>query len=125
MPEFRFRDVNCSSECSRKVSPRMASPSVSPRGGGMHSVSETKQQRSYPLPLPPGATSKSPPVSPTIPAAKSPLASPRTPERAENVRSPWKKGKLIGRGPLGNLYLGFNRCALLFGCLSFFSHVCV
>lgn len=112
VPKFRFQDVSCSSECRRKVSPRTASPSVSPRSGGMYSMSETKQQ-SYPLPLPPGAVSKSPPVSPTIPAAKSPAAPLRSPEGAENVKSPWKKGKLIGRGPLGNVYLGFNRCALL------------
>lgn len=48
------------------------------------------KQPSYPLPLPPTAKS----------AAES---------RAENVESPWKKGKLLGKGPLGEVYVGFNR----------------
>ncbi|KAG6411349.1 hypothetical protein SASPL_129430 [Salvia splendens] len=106
VPEFRFQDVGYSiSECHWRVSPRTASPSVSPRSGGLHSsVSETKQQ-SYPLPLPPGATSRSPPVSPTKPPAKSP---PCTPKRDESVKSTWKKGKLIARSTIGNVYLGFN-----------------
>ncbi|KAL1555113.1 mitogen-activated protein kinase kinase kinase [Salvia divinorum] len=102
VPEFRFQDVSYISECRWKVSPRMESPSVSPRSGGKHSMSQTKQQ-SYALPLPPGATSKSPPVSPTIPAVKS-----LTPKRDESVKSTWKKGKLIGRSTSGNVYLGFN-----------------
>jgi hypothetical protein len=37
---------------------------------------------------------------------------PRSPGRAENPTSPgsrWKKGKLLGRGTFGHVYLGFNR----------------
>ncbi|XP_041997697.1 uncharacterized protein LOC121747676 isoform X5 [Salvia splendens] len=108
VPEFRFQDAGYSiSEYRWRVSPRTASPSVSPTSGGLHSMSETKQQ-SYPLPLPPGATFRSPPVSPTIPPAKSPPAPPCTPKKYESVESTWKKGKLIGRSTLGNVYLGFN-----------------
>ncbi|KAH6783950.1 Protein kinase superfamily protein [Perilla frutescens var. hirtella] len=96
-----LQDLSCSKEY------------VSQRVGGIHSKSETKwsngaKQQSYPLPLPPGALPNSSPVSP---AAKSPSTPSRSPERAENAKSPgtsWKKGKLIGRGLLGNVYLGFN-----------------
>jgi hypothetical protein len=37
---------------------------------------------------------------------------PRSPGRAENPTSPgsrWKKGKLLGRGTFGHVYVGFNR----------------
>ncbi|GJN02086.1 hypothetical protein PR202_ga19404 [Eleusine coracana subsp. coracana] len=42
----------------------------------------------------------------------SPISVPRSPGRTENPPSPasrWKKGKLIGRGTFGHVYVGFNR----------------
>lgn len=75
------------------------------------------KQESYPLPLPPTPISH---VSPPKSAAKLPSPPPHSPKGAENVKIPgtsWKKGKLIGKGPLGDVYLGFNRWALLFGCV--------
>ncbi|KAM1653561.1 hypothetical protein ACFX14_006129 [Malus domestica] len=54
----------------------------------------------HPLPLPPG--------SPTSPFA---LASSRTSPVTENTAcalSKWKKGKLLGRGTFGHVYVGFN-----------------
>lgn len=55
----------------------------------------------HPLPLPPG--------SPTSPSA---LPSSRTSVAIENTTcalSKWKKGKLLGRGTFGHVYVGFNR----------------
>ncbi|XP_022884466.1 mitogen-activated protein kinase kinase kinase 3-like isoform X1 [Olea europaea var. sylvestris] len=52
------------------------------------------------LPLPPG--------SPTSPSA---LPMPRSPGRAESsciISSKWRKGRLLGRGTFGHVYLGFN-----------------
>ncbi|KAL8544014.1 hypothetical protein ACS0TY_004532 [Phlomoides rotata] len=87
------------SEYSSKVS-----PTLSPRV-----YRDDANQESYPLPLPPTAISNSSHVSPS--AAKLPSPPSRSPQGAENVKSPgtsWKKGKLIGKGPLGDVYLGFN-----------------
>lgn len=53
------------------------------------------------LPLPPG--------SPTSPSA---LPTPRTcltTEGSNSNLSKWKKGKLLGRGTFGHVYVGFNR----------------
>ncbi|KAL8516681.1 hypothetical protein ACS0TY_015081 [Phlomoides rotata] len=87
------------SEYSSKVS-----PTLSPRV-----YRDDAKQESYPLPLPPTVISNSSHVSPS--AAKLPSPPSRSPQGAENVKSPgtsWKKGKLIGKGPLGDVYLGFN-----------------
>ncbi|KAK7318445.1 hypothetical protein RJT34_03147 [Clitoria ternatea] len=53
----------------------------------------------HPLPLPPG--------SPTSPSA---LSNTRANGLLENTsgKSKWKKGKLLGRGTFGHVYLGFN-----------------
>ena len=59
----------------------------------------------HPLPLPPG--------SPTSPFA---LPSSRPSPVTENTAcalSKWKKGKLLGRGTFGHVYVGFNRWFLL------------
>lgn len=56
----------------------------------------------HPLPLPPG--------SPTSPSSS--LSSARANGVAEHTTgnlSKWKKGKLLGRGTFGHVYLGFNR----------------
>ncbi|KAF7834152.1 mitogen-activated protein kinase kinase kinase 3 [Senna tora] len=54
----------------------------------------------HPLPLPPG--------SPTSPSALSSTRSNGLLENATGNLSKWKKGKLLGRGTFGHVYLGFN-----------------
>ncbi|KAJ7945244.1 Mitogen-activated protein kinase kinase kinase [Quillaja saponaria] len=61
---------------------------------------EDGKSQCHPLPLPPG--------SPTSPSA---IHNSRTNGVTENTAynlSKWKKGKLIGRGTFGHVYLGFN-----------------
>lgn len=116
-----------SPEYSPIPSPRMTSPGPSsrvqsgavtpihPRAGG--SITEThaswgddaKQQR-HRLPLPPVTIPIPAPFSHGNSAATSPSV-PRSPARGENPPSPgsrWKKGRLLGRGTFGHVYLGFN-----------------
>ncbi|KAL1565547.1 mitogen-activated protein kinase kinase kinase [Salvia divinorum] len=116
-----------SPEYSPNPSPRMTSPGPSsriqsgavtplhPRAGGGHSESQTNwpddaKQQSHPLPLPPISVSNSSPFSHQNSAVTSPSV-PRSPGRAENLPSPgsrWKKGRLLGRGTFGHVYVGFN-----------------
>ncbi|XP_011076138.1 mitogen-activated protein kinase kinase kinase YODA-like isoform X2 [Sesamum indicum] len=108
------------SEYCRNISPRMGSPTsssrVHPRAGGGHNKPQTNwpdeaKQKGHPLPLPPVAISSSSPVSRLNSAAISPTLPSHSPERAGNLKSPgtlWKKGKLLGRGALGDIYLGFD-----------------
>ncbi|KAL2542080.1 Mitogen-activated protein kinase kinase kinase YODA [Abeliophyllum distichum] len=116
-----------SPECSPNPSPRMTSPGPSsrihsgavtplhPRAGGGHSESQTSwpddtKQQSHRLPLPPVTSSNSSMFSHSNSAATSPSV-PRSPGRVENLTSPgsrWKKGKLLGRGTFGHVYVGFN-----------------
>ncbi|GAY56895.1 hypothetical protein CUMW_175410 [Citrus unshiu] len=58
---------------------------------------EDGKSQCHKLPLPPG--------SPTSPSA---LPCSRTSGVTENSLSKWKKGKLLGRGTFGHVYLGFN-----------------
>ncbi|XVF10578.1 hypothetical protein REPUB_Repub07fG0194700 [Reevesia pubescens] len=117
----------CSPECSPIPSPRMTSPGPSsrihsgavtplhPRAAGVATESLTSRpddvkQQSHRLPLPPITISNTCPFSPAYSAATSPSL-PRSPGRAENPTSPgsrWKKGRLLGRGTFGHVYLGFN-----------------
>ncbi|KAE8055375.1 hypothetical protein FH972_012216 [Carpinus fangiana] len=117
----------CSPECSPIPSPRMTSPGPSsrihsgavtplhPRAAGAATDSPTTRpddgkQQSHRLPLPPITISNSCPFSSTYSAATTPSV-PRSPGRAENPTSPgsrWKKGRLLGRGTFGHVYLGFN-----------------
>ena len=117
-----------SPEYSPIPSPRMTSPGPSsrihsgavtplhPRAGGAASESQTSwpdegKQQSHRLPLPPVTVSASSPFSHSNSAAASPSV-PRSPGRAEAPTSPgprWKKGKLLGRGTFGHVYVGFNR----------------
>ncbi|XP_021905155.1 mitogen-activated protein kinase kinase kinase YODA-like [Carica papaya] len=116
-----------SPEYSPIPSPRMTSPGPSsriqsgavtpihPRAGGMTiesqvSWSDDGKQQSHRLPLPPGTISNSSLFIHSNSAATSPSV-PRSPGRAENPVSPgsrWKKGKLLGRGTFGHVYVGFN-----------------
>lgn len=64
---------------------------------------EDGRSECHPLPLPPG--------SPTSPSSALP-SNTRPNGVAENCstnRGRWKKGKLLGRGTFGHVYLGFNR----------------
>ncbi|KAL0403158.1 UNVERIFIED_CONTAM: Mitogen-activated protein kinase kinase kinase YODA [Sesamum radiatum] len=116
-----------SPEYSPNPSPRMTSPGpgsrihsgavtpLHPRAGGGHSESQSNwpddaKQQSHCLPLPPITISNSSPFSHQNSAVTSPSL-PRSPGRAENLASPgsrWKKGKLLGRGTFGHVYVGFN-----------------
>ncbi|CAL1401010.1 unnamed protein product [Linum trigynum] len=117
----------CSPECSPIPSPRMTSPGPSsriqsgavtpqhPRAGGGLAESpkgrhEDTKQQSHRLPVPPITISNTCPFSPAYSAATSPSL-PRSPNRAENPTSPgsrWKKGRPLGRGTFGDVFLGFN-----------------
>lgn len=117
-----------SPEYSPVPSPRMTSPGpgsrihsgavtpIHPRAGGALNDSQTSwpddgKQQSHRLPLPPVTISNASPFSHSNSAATSPSV-PRSPGRAENPASPgsrWKKGKLLGRGTFGHVYVGFNR----------------
>jgi len=63
----------------------------------------------HPLPLPPGSTSPfgPPPLSPSSPSA----VVQRSSGRIETSVAPgrWQKGKLLGCGTFGTVYVGFNR----------------
>ncbi|XP_044506016.1 mitogen-activated protein kinase kinase kinase YODA-like [Mangifera indica] len=116
-----------SPEYSPIPSPRMASPGPSsriqsgavtprhPRAGGAPIESQTSwpddgKQQSHRLPLPPIMVSNSSPFSHSNSATTSPQV-PRSPGRVENsvnLESHWKKGKLLGRGTFGHVYVGFN-----------------
>ncbi|KAJ4950764.1 hypothetical protein NE237_027596 [Protea cynaroides] len=116
-----------SPECSPIPSPRMTSPGPSsrihsgavtplhPRAGGSATETSTGWQedgrQTHWLPLPPITVSNSSP----FPTSSSPTAVssslPRSSGRAEIPTSPgsrWKKGKLLGRGTFGHVYVGFN-----------------
>lgn len=110
----------CSPECSPVPSPRMTSPGPSsriqsgsvtplhPRAGGSNGDS----QQSYRLPLPPLTLSNTCPFSPTSYSTSTTPTVMRSPVRADNPTSPgsrWKKGRMLGRGTFGHVYLGFNR----------------
>ncbi|XP_021283256.1 mitogen-activated protein kinase kinase kinase YODA-like isoform X2 [Herrania umbratica] len=88
---------------------------IHPRSAGTATESQTSwhddgKQQSHRLPLPPVTIPNSSPFSHSNSAATSPSV-PRSPGRAENPVIPgsrWKKGKLLGRGTFGHVYVGFN-----------------
>ncbi|KAL5567963.1 hypothetical protein UlMin_024538 [Ulmus minor] len=116
-----------SPEYSPVPSPRMTSPGpgsrihsgtvtpIHPRAGGINAESHTSwlddgKQQSHRLPLPPLTISSPSAFSHSNSAATSPSV-PRSPGRTENPASPgsgWKKGKLLGRGTFGHVYIAFN-----------------
>ncbi|KAI9174360.1 hypothetical protein LWI28_016155 [Acer negundo] len=117
----------CSPECSPIPSPRMTSPGPSsrihsgavtplhPRAAGavnesLSNRADDSKQQSHRLPLPPITISNTCPFSPSYSTVTSPSV-PRSPGRVENPTSPgarWKKGRLLGRGTFGHVYVGFN-----------------
>lgn len=116
-----------SPEYSPLPSPRLTSPGpgsrihsgavtpLHPRAGGMAAEpnsgrSDEGKKKCHRLPLPPLTISNSSPFSHSNSAATSPSI-PRSPGRPESLTSPgsrWKKGKLLGRGSFGHVYVGFN-----------------
>ncbi|KAF8411697.1 hypothetical protein HHK36_004255 [Tetracentron sinense] len=54
----------------------------------------------HPLPLPPG--------SPTRPSVFHTTRTTGAVESSQSLRSKWKKGRLLGRGTFGHVYVGFN-----------------
>nr|GEW64470.1 mitogen-activated protein kinase kinase kinase YODA-like [Tanacetum cinerariifolium] len=107
-----------SPEYSPLPSPRMTSPGPSsrihsgavtplhPRAGGapiesLSSWPDDGKKQSHRLPLPPISVTTCSPFSQPNSAATSPSV-PRSPG------SKWKKGKLLGRGSFGHVYVGFN-----------------
>ncbi|XP_072955992.1 mitogen-activated protein kinase kinase kinase YODA isoform X1 [Typha angustifolia] len=116
-----------SPEYSPIPSPRMTSPGpgsrihsgavspLHPRAGGTAPESPTSRhgegKQTHRLPLPPISISNGSPFPPNNSASNSHLSIPRSPGRTDNPPSPgsrWKKGKLIGRGTFGHVYVGFN-----------------
>ncbi|XP_074291515.1 mitogen-activated protein kinase kinase kinase YODA-like isoform X2 [Silene latifolia] len=115
-----------SPEHSPIPSPRMTSPGPSSRvqsgtvtpihptaaGSSLENHSsrgDDGKRKSHPLPLPPVIIPKSSPFSNSNSAATSPSV-PRSPVRGDlpSPGSRWKKGRLLGRGTFGHVYLGFN-----------------
>uniref|UniRef100_A0A0D9W845 mitogen-activated protein kinase kinase kinase n=1 Tax=Leersia perrieri TaxID=77586 RepID=A0A0D9W845_9ORYZ len=128
LAQLFWQPSRSSPECSPIPSPRMTSPGPSsrvhsgsvsplhPRSGGMAPESPTnrhddgKKKQTHKLPLPPLSISHSS-FHPNNSTPTSPISVPRSPGRTENPPSPvsrWKKGKLIGRGTFGHVYVGFN-----------------
>jgi hypothetical protein len=126
-PSPRLRSPGPSRTPSATVSP------LHPRAGGRGPDSPTTwhedgQGRSphapKPLPLPPLPTGNSSPYSsppvtsgPSTPTMLSRHSSSNTMERSRSVESPvaeststkWQKGRLLGSGTFGNVYVGFNK----------------
>lgn len=119
-----------SPERSPIPSPRQRSPGPSSRGQSgtvspLHpralgpgapdsptSWHEDGKTSAHPLPLPPRAHSGgSPLASPSVSPVPSPTAgrSSRGDNMLGSVPTRWQKGKLLGSGTFGNVYVGFNR----------------
>lgn len=117
-----------SPEYSPIPSPRMTSPgpssrihsgTVSPCAGGTAPGSPTsrldegKKQR-HRLPEPSRNIPGSSMFGPNNSVTNNSIPMPRSPGRPDNPSTPrWKKGKLIGHGTFGHVYVGFNRYANL------------
>nr|AIT52927.1 mitogen-activated protein kinase kinase kinase 5.1 [Brassica napus] len=78
---------------SSPLHPKMSTDVASGRSSNVH-----------PLPLPPGA------ACPSLSAAASPVSYPQGPLKQDlfPMNSQWKKGKLIGRGTFGSVYVASN-----------------
>jgi len=115
----------CSPECSPISSPRMTRPGSQIQSGGvtpLHPAGrlgselsmdrlDGKKLRSHRLPRPTGKVPSSCPL-PSRCVTVTSSSPPRNPGRSESSISPvsrWKKGRLVGCGTYGHVYLGFNR----------------
>ncbi|ERN19861.1 hypothetical protein AMTR_s00071p00019220 [Amborella trichopoda] len=88
------------------------SPIHSRASGSSLESSNGKQEEGrglcHPLPLPPGSpNSSSPRGVPSSPVTSSPRAIGAI-ENLHCIGSRWKKGRLLGRGTFGHVYVGFN-----------------
>ncbi|KAL7141992.1 hypothetical protein ABFS83_08G092200 [Erythranthe nasuta] len=84
---------------SRCTIPTATSPLVA-RINGVNLESPDGKTECHRLPLPPGS-----PISPsTLPTLRSPVIN----EGSVSNSSKWRKGRLLGRGTFGQVYLGFN-----------------
>ncbi|KAJ0970164.1 hypothetical protein J5N97_023041 [Dioscorea zingiberensis] len=116
-----------SPECSPTPSPRLASPgsgsrihsrAVSPRhpraGGPAPELPTSRHDEGkmlrHPLPLPPINIYNASPFSSNNSTPNTLSSISRSPGRTDSPGpgSGWKKGKLIGRGTFGHVYVGFN-----------------
>ncbi|KAL5703737.1 mitogen-activated protein kinase kinase kinase [Ranunculus cassubicifolius] len=102
--ETKYRSPTARSPGPESRSPRALSP-LHARLSGMNLDSPTGNQENgkslcHPLPLPP--------VSPTHQATSPSFRSSDGNESTECSQSTWKKGKLLGRGTFGHVYVGFN-----------------
>ncbi|CAK9156620.1 unnamed protein product [Ilex paraguariensis] len=118
-----WKHSKCSPECSPIPSPRMISPgpcsrihsaAVSLLNGGAATESPTNlpdegKKQSYQLPLPPLVISNPYRFSPSYSMGTTPTVL-RSPGRTDppSPGSCWKKGRLLGRGTFGQVYIGFN-----------------
>ncbi|EEF40007.1 mitogen-activated protein kinase kinase kinase 5 isoform X2 [Ricinus communis] len=115
LPPPAFFDYTAfSTDTSPLHSPPSRSPRRNPKSptGGPASLNarlsiETSRECNanlevHPLPLPPGASSSRPSISSSVPQVIS---------KAESIplKSQWQKGKLIGRGTFGSVYVASNR----------------
>lgn len=98
-----FHSPRSRSPCRNNVSTK-GSRSKSPHGNPISSNSSSSQNtlhvEVHPLPLPPGAA---------LPSPSSPV--PQGPAKPEvlPMQSQWQKGKLIGRGTFGAVFVASNR----------------
>ncbi|CAL0313363.1 unnamed protein product [Lupinus luteus] len=122
-----WQQNKCSPECSPKPSHKMRSispssnirrDSITPmRQRARNSIEELDtrypddvKQQTHRLPLPLITITSPSPFSPSYYVSSTPSAA-HSPARRQNPTSPgshWKKGKLLGRGTFGHVYLGFN-----------------
>ena len=103
-----------SSDTSPLHSPRAKCPQQFPKSQSSCPVNV------HPLPLPPGAATPSPCTTTPNPIPTTPTPPPQPIVKLESVpmNSQWKKGKLIGRGTFGSVYVATNRyiCLMYFLC---------
>lgn len=85
-----------STAATSPLHPRLLSP-----GTGSGNRQEDGASQCHPLPLPPN----SPTSPPTLPNKRTRVVDENNPQ----YLSQWKKGKLLGRGSFGHVYVGFNR----------------
>lgn len=113
-PSPRLRSPGPSRTTSAAVSP-LHPRAVNRTSGGPDSPTTWYDYAPKPLPLPPLPTGNSSPyTSPSTPTMSRHLSS--TLERSRSGESPvsgtstkWQKGKLLGSGTFGNVYVGFNK----------------
>ncbi|XP_050368252.1 mitogen-activated protein kinase kinase kinase 5 [Argentina anserina] len=100
-PPHALPDV-FSNESSPINSPTGRSPLRQPQGSSPLHPRLSVTSEVYPLPLPPGASLP----SPSVPSPQ-PALTPK--QESQPIKGQWQKGKLIGRGTFGSVYVATNR----------------